>query len=151
MQVTKFPIVALMTAVVLASLGCESIDRRINTHHAAYASLTPADQDRIVQGDIRKGDSAELVTIAFGKPDSQSAITTSSGKQREVWIYTKTHHVKESSRVAHDGEGPQGAVFEDVYRVFKELEREITLLDGAVVYVRDPQRDAQLVAATLAR
>lgn len=151
MQVTKLPIVALMTAVVLASLGCESIEHRIQTHHTAYASLSPVDQDRIVQGNIHQGDAAELVTIAFGQPDRKSAILTSSGKKREVWVYTKTRHVKESSRVAHDGEGPRGAVIEDVYRVINELEREITLLDGVVVQVRDPQRDAQLIAATVTR
>lgn len=151
MQVTKYPVVALMTALVLASLGCESIHHRIQTHHTAYASLSPFDQDRIVQGNIRPGDSAELVTIAFGQPDRKSAIRTSSGKKREVWVYTRTRHVKESSRVAHDGEDPQGAVIEDVYRVFKELKREITLLDGAVVHVRDPQSDAQLLAAALTR
>ncbi len=147
MQVTKYPIVVFLTGAFLFNSGCESVDSRIRQHEATFTGLTPAQQERIRTGDIKRGDDADMVWIAFGKPSRRQSITTSSGRLREVWTYVEKRHVKEGAELRKTSSDSGRFAVEETYRVFNVLLREITFLDQRVVHVRDPRRDAQLVAA----
>ena len=147
MQVTKYPIVALLLGSVLAGPGCESIDARIRQHEATYLGLASIDRQRLLAGEIRAGDNPEMVLIAYGEPTKRREITTSSGRRREVWTYSEKRLVKESAEIVETGNDRGRFAIEETYRTFNVVLREITFLDRIVVHVRDPQKEAELYAA----
>jgi outer membrane protein assembly factor BamE (lipoprotein component of BamABCDE complex) len=58
-------------AVLLATLlpGCSTVESRIKSNPQLYASLSPADQALVRQGQIRVGMSKGAVFLAWGNPD----------------------------------------------------------------------------------
>lgn len=147
MQVTRYPFVVLLFGAILLSSGCESIDSRIRQHEATFTGLPQKTQQRLMDGEIRRGDRSDMVYIAFGKPTHREAIITSGGRNREVWTYTKKRHVKEESRLVTDQSEQGRLAVEEVYRVYVVKLREITFLDDRVVHIDDPQTNGSLVAS----
>ncbi|WP_221029701.1 hypothetical protein [Actomonas aquatica] len=139
-------LIVLLPALLLGLVGCQTAETRARHHHELFTSLDAGTQARLLSGEAMVGDTPAMVEIAYGSPQIDKAITTASGRERRTWVYTKKHYTKEESQISHSS-GRSGAVIEDVYRVLNVLEREITFLDGRVVHVRDPQREAQALAA----
>lgn len=139
----------LLFGMIFLSVGCESVDSRIRQHEATFTGLPEKTQQRLIDGEVRRGDKADMVFIAFGKPSHRDAIITSGGRQREVWTYVQRRHVKEDSEVVTDYSENGKFAVQETYRVYSVLLREITFLDERVVHVYDPHRDAQQLAAVL--
>ncbi len=135
----------LATALLLA--GCESISTRARQHAATFNTLAPEVQQRLLAGEVAVGDTPEMVEIAFGEPNDDRAILTTSGRVRRMWVYTTTKYMKEGSHLRNVDELRNTAEVAEVYRVFQVLEREVTFLDNAVIHVRDPTREATAIAA----
>src|SRR5215468_9155743 len=76
-------------AALLASFlaGCSTVESRIKSNPQIYASLLPADQALIRQGQIREGMPKAAVFLAWGNPDRmRSGIRL--GHPFEAWVYT---------------------------------------------------------------
>src|SRR3981081_4368065 len=60
-----------LVAALLSSLlpGCSTVESRIKSNPQIYASLSPADQALVRQGQIREGMSKAAVFLAWGNPD----------------------------------------------------------------------------------
>lgn len=77
---------------VLFSAACSTPQSRIEKDPALYASF-PADvQENVKAGKIAIGYTPDMVTIAWGKPDTTKEIIDDKGR-REVWIYLATRQV----------------------------------------------------------
>ncbi|HEY4781052.1 MAG TPA: hypothetical protein VIH54_04485, partial [Chthoniobacterales bacterium] len=80
-----------LVAALLSSLlpGCSTVESRIKSNPQIYASLSPADQALVRQGQIREGMSKAAVFLAWGNPDRiRSGVR--DGHPFEAWIYTTT-------------------------------------------------------------
>lgn len=127
--------------------GCESVDARVARHAATFGQLGPDVQARLRTGEVARGDTFDMVVIAAGEPQHANSITTSGGRTRTTWTYTKkvrrsvgTQNVKYSAR--------QGTLtYEEVMRVDEFVLREVVFMDGRVVSVHDPVREARALAA----
>lgn len=76
--------------VAMVGVGCASTpDARIRPHRAIYEAMEPEEQLRIRRGEVRAGDSRQVVEMALGKPDRVSRVSTEEGEQ-EVWLYGRT-------------------------------------------------------------
>lgn len=73
-----------MCAFALA--GCSTVDSRIAKNREAFNSWPPAVQDKVVQGQIDIGFTAEQVRVALGEPDRVWTRQTTDGTS-EVWSY----------------------------------------------------------------
>jgi hypothetical protein len=73
-------------ALSLAFAGCSTPDSRIEKNSAAFASYPPAVQTKIRAGEVDVGFTAEMVTLALGKPDRVVRRQTAEG-ETEVWAY----------------------------------------------------------------
>ena len=75
---------ALLFAVGLA--GCATPEARIEKNPAAFARLSPTQQEMIKQGQVGVGFDQEMVKLALGEPDRVRARTDAQGTT-EVWSY----------------------------------------------------------------
>ena len=139
-------LLAITLGLTLLGAGCQSAGGRARQHAEVFDALPTADQQRLLAGKVTIGDSPEMVKIALGRPDRDNAITVSNGGTRRTWAYLDKRYIKERSRISYT-EGRSGAVVEDIYRVLHVLEVEVVFMNERVVHVRDPQREAQALAA----
>jgi hypothetical protein len=73
--------------------GCSTPGSRIKSNPQIYASLSPADQALVRQGQIRVGMSKSAVFLAWGNPDRiRSGVR--QGHPFEAWIYTTTRTIR---------------------------------------------------------
>lgn len=137
----------LALGFALLGAGCQSVDVRSRQHAALFNQLPPADQQRLLAREVLIGDTPEMVEIALGRPDREDAITVSNGTIRRTWAYLDKRYMKEGSQITRIDERRNTAEIADIYRVFTVLRREVVFMDERVVHVRDPQREAQALAA----
>ena len=77
--------VALGSVLTLAA--CSTPLSRSHDRPAAFKKLSPADQDLVLHGEVRKGLDQDAVYIAWGSPSWKKV--AGSGKEGvETWIYT---------------------------------------------------------------
>ena len=69
--------------------GCESIATRIRERETAFGSWSAMTQERIRRGEIKVGDSFDMVYIALGAPDGMQTFTAEDGGVVTVWDYPK--------------------------------------------------------------
>ena len=77
----------LAIACLWAATGCESVSGRIKERPQAYARLAPMEQQRVKRGEIKVGDSFDIVYLALGSPSEHESITLSDGSIRTIWSY----------------------------------------------------------------
>lgn len=77
---------AALLAGGLALAGCNTFASRARERSATFESLDPGTQQRLQQGRIDIGDTADMVYIALGQPDQRRTVATPDG-QEETWIY----------------------------------------------------------------
>lgn len=87
MYTPKFFILAAALAAVVALAGCTTPEARIRKNPAAFARLTPEQQDLIRKGQIAVGFDPEMVELALGEPDHITTRTDATGVS-EIWRYT---------------------------------------------------------------
>lgn len=75
---------ALLLAVGL--LGCATPEARIRKSPAAFALLSPTQQEMIKKGQVGVGFDQEMVKLSLGEPDRVRARTDAQGTT-EVWSY----------------------------------------------------------------
>lgn len=80
------PLALLLAACLSAQ---ELRNRRAQEHPEWLASIPPADQARIMNGQIAIGDPSGAVWIALGQP-SHTAVTATAEATNVVWNYTET-------------------------------------------------------------
>lgn len=71
-------------ALILTS--CSTPQTRISEHPDIYQSLSPRDQARVSQGQIRTGMPRTAVWLAWGSPDRKIIGNMGAGR-RETWVY----------------------------------------------------------------
>ena len=140
-------LLSLFLITVLAGAGCQSVHNRARQHAAVFQELAPAEQNRLLNGEVRTGDTPEMVEIALGEPADVQTLLTSQGRTRRTWVYTEKRYIKEGSQLVRVDEHRNTAEVADVYRVVNALVREVVFLDDQVVHVRDPRRETQALAA----
>lgn len=87
MEIMKKPILLCLAAACALLLGaCNSFESRRDEKSYVFDNLDPATQQRLKDGEIRVGDTFDMVYIALGVPDEKRQKSTSKGSQT-VWIY----------------------------------------------------------------
>jgi hypothetical protein len=85
----KNPLVILLLGVgLLAATGCQNFEHRVKQKAALVATLDEATHARLRAGEIRLGDSEDLVFLARGKPDEKKLTITASG-ETTTWVYNR--------------------------------------------------------------
>lgn len=80
--------VAVLGALLLAA--CSSTpQQRIDKNQAQFSSYSPAVQQKIREGKVDVGFTAEMVKLSLGDPARTFTRSTADGTV-EVWVYTKT-------------------------------------------------------------
>jgi hypothetical protein len=75
-----------LAAFLMLAAGCSTVDSRIAKNRELFSSWPPAVQDKVVQGQIDIGFTAEQVRVALGEPDRVFTRTTADGTS-QVWSY----------------------------------------------------------------
>lgn len=84
MKTKRFlPITVLLPLLLI---GCSTVDSRIAKNRAAFNSWPAAVQDKVVQGQVDVGFTADQVRVALGEPDRVFTRTTADGTS-QVWSY----------------------------------------------------------------
>src|SRR5215471_6088017 len=81
-----------LVGLLLVLAGCSTVESRIQSNPAAFASLSPADQALVRQGSVRAGMPKAAVYIAWGSPD-QTRRGFRSGRPYEAWVHTQIRSV----------------------------------------------------------
>lgn len=83
----KTPLAVILLAAGLAVLaGCSTPESRINQNPAAFARLTPEQQQLIKEGKVAIGFDQTTVKLALGDPDRIRERTDANGTS-EIWSY----------------------------------------------------------------
>lgn len=77
---------ALATSLLFAS-GCASFDSRKDEKSYVFDALNPDTKQRLKEGQIRIGDSMDMVYIALGAPDEKREKRTGHGNE-SLWVYS---------------------------------------------------------------
>lgn len=80
--------VLLLLIGLLPASGCRNFDYRVKQKAALVATLDAATQERLRAGEIRLGDSEDLVYLSQGRPDEKKLTTTASG-ETTTWVYNR--------------------------------------------------------------
>ena len=130
----------LFLFLLLFLSACASPARRIRANPDAFASLTPAQQALVQEGQIALGFPPEAVRLALGSPQRYYLRQTEEGNTR-IWSYVRTEHRADSKWVrvsTRDGRGQNVWVDVDTYREIERLRVEFR--DNEVVAVEVLQR-----------
>ncbi len=87
MKPTSLRLLLASLLVALFAAGCSTPQSRIDKNPAAFARLTPQQQDLIKKGQIALGFDKEAVQLALGEPDRLITRTDAAGV-KEIWSYT---------------------------------------------------------------
>ena len=80
----------LIALSVLLLAACSSTpQQRIDKNQAQFSSFSPAMQQKIREGKVDVGFTAEMVKLSLGDPARTFTRSTAEGTV-EVWVYTKT-------------------------------------------------------------
>jgi len=83
---TKIYSAILMLVAVAALAGCSTPATRIRANPQLFASIAPADQELIRQGQVAIGFTPDMVQLALGRPDAIAQRVDASGTS-EIWRY----------------------------------------------------------------
>ena len=83
---TKIYSAILMLVAMAALAACSTPASRIKANPQLFASIAPANQTLIQQGQIALGFTPDMVLLALGKPDVIAQHTDASGTS-EIWRY----------------------------------------------------------------
>jgi hypothetical protein len=75
----------VLTTIVIALCGCQSPRTRLAANPEAAAKLDPATREKIARGEVEVGFTADMVSLAMGRPVRVIAPTTPGGDT--VWLY----------------------------------------------------------------
>lgn len=75
---------AIGVVVAALAVGCSSVDSRIARNREAFSSWPAPVQDKVVQGKIDIGFTADQVRVALGEPDRVFTRVTADGTS-EIW------------------------------------------------------------------
>ena len=134
----------------LALTACSTFDSRSQEKASTFASLAPAEQEKLRRGVIEIGNSSDMVYIALGRPDEKKETTTAQGRET-TWIYNSYHREYEGN--IHSGyhrilvfdpvRRRYLVYFEPVYTdVFSEHTEEhirITFINDKVAVIEQPK------------
>jgi hypothetical protein len=81
-------VILLLGVGLLAATGCQNFEHRVKQKAALVATLDEATHARLRAGEIRIGDSEDLVYLARGKPDEKKLTTTARG-ETTTWVYNR--------------------------------------------------------------
>lgn len=86
----KTPFLVSLLLFTLAFTGCDTFERRSHERASTFASLAPAEQEKLRRGVIEIGNTPDMVYIALGRPDETHETSTAEGRET-VWIYNSYH------------------------------------------------------------
>lgn len=119
----KYPQFVWIVAAIGLLVGCQSVkEQRISAHKEIWSKLSEEDRHRLMQRQLRVGDTEEMVRIALGPPDKILPITRPDGQQQTRWFYD----VLESY-------GDQHEYDPDAMTHFSDREQNVIFQDGSVV------------------
>jgi hypothetical protein len=78
----------LLLVALLGLAGCNTTSSRIKQKPEVFASLPPADQERLRKGSVAIGDTPDMVFIAIGAP-TRRIERTSAGTRKMEWVYRR--------------------------------------------------------------
>jgi hypothetical protein len=92
-------LVWIMVAAVGLLSGCNSVvmSSRISEHRDTWRGLSEQDQQRLMRGNVSRGDSEEMVQIALGQPDKVIPLTSTDGQRLTVWLFEDLIDSRKSS------------------------------------------------------
>lgn len=110
---------SLFLSFTFVFVGCANLERRIEGS-AEFPTWSPATQESIRGGAIDVGFSAQMVEVAWGRPDYRYIRRDERGT-REIWRYAWT---RSSSQFAGEGSFTDTSEF---------LDSTVEFVDGRVV------------------
>ncbi|GAB5558410.1 MAG: hypothetical protein SynsKO_00570 [Synoicihabitans sp.] len=87
MNTKHFMISTVLVTGLLLSAGCASFDSRKDEKSYVFNSLAPETKQRLEEGDIKIGDTEDMVYIALGEPDEKREKRTADGTE-SLWVYS---------------------------------------------------------------
>ena len=102
-------VTAVAMLLLMIATGCATPESRIKKHPEMFSAFPPEVQERVRLGEIRVGDTSDMVYIALGHPDRVYTRQTSHAAL-EVWAFTEHNYRHDyrpvRARVAHhDSDG----------------------------------------------
>jgi hypothetical protein len=82
--------IVFFAGLLLALVGCNTIDHRIGEKQDVFNRLDPQTQDKIRQGIVEVGYTEDMVYIALGPPDERHEKVSAKGAET-TWTY-KTYY-----------------------------------------------------------
>lgn len=94
------PLVAALVGawVLFATSGCVSFESRTREKAAVFATLDTATRARLEAGEVRIGDTPDLVYLALGQPSEKKTQLTAEG-HAGTWIYTASWQEYQGTRL----------------------------------------------------
>jgi hypothetical protein len=92
----KTPLLVTLLLVTLTVTGCDTFQRRSQERASTFASLAPAEQEKLRRGVIEVSNTPDMVYIALGRPDETHETSTAQGRET-VWIYNSYHREYEGN------------------------------------------------------
>lgn len=145
-----FAALALLAAVFA---GCSTFESRSREKAATFASLSPAEREKLKHGVIELGNTPDMVYIALGHPDERHE-STNAQRRRTVWVYNSyfqdyegSFHTGYRRFVVYDPIRKRYNVFfeptyTDVYSEHEEERIRITFENGHVIAIEQPKSPA---------
>ena len=75
--------------VLFTLVACSGVDSRIKKNQEQFNSWPIETQERLQKGDVRIGDTQEMVRIALGEPD-ETTVHIAKDNKYLVWAYKKS-------------------------------------------------------------
>ena len=144
-------LVPLLLGAMIALTACNTTASRIKQKAEVFASLPPAEQERLRNGTVAIGDTPDMVFIAIGAPD-RSIAKTSAGARSMEWIYRRYYENYEGTafagyrrRVAFDPRTGRRFIYSEpyyaeVYRSETEEHLRVTFENGLVATIEELKR-----------
>jgi hypothetical protein len=94
----RWSLAGAMLAIFWLLLGCSTFESRAKEKSAIMATLDAPTQARLQAGDVRLGDTVDMVYVALGRATEQRERLTDSGREL-VWVYTATWQEYQCTRL----------------------------------------------------
>ncbi len=90
--------ILILALVLLSSFGCQTTSHRARQYSQAFNQLTPKEQQQLENGEIKLGDTREMVYIAMGAPSEANPIVGPNDIViGEAWIFVGSPAGKQST------------------------------------------------------
>lgn len=76
-----------LPCIALFLIGCATPPHRARQYKKAFSNIEEADKARVIEGNIKMGDTREMVYIALGTPAAQTLLPTKTDHAIERWEY----------------------------------------------------------------